>query len=99
MLGTKGTVKIGGQYVNTIEHWNVEGYPLEELKVTNPPNQYGQYTGSSSNHDHVIKNVINVLNRNEEIVTDGRDGRKSIEIILAIFKSAKHGKEIFLPLV
>lgn len=102
VLGTKGSVKIGGQYVNKIEYWNVEGYPLDinNFERCAPPNIYPGYQGTSSNHDMVIQNVVDCLSGIcKEIATDGRDGRKSIEIIQAIFKSSELNEEVFLPLL
>ena len=62
IVGEKGTIKIGGQYLNTIEFWNVEDYPLpRSVQFTDKPNQYSSYSGSASNHDKVIADVIATL--------------------------------------
>lgn len=100
ILGTKGSVKIGGEYLNKIEHWNVEGYPLpEKSDELAPPNDYSTYKGSSSKHDCVFREVIKSINgdQNADIV-DALEGRKTVEIIQAAKLSSQTGKEIFLPL-
>ncbi len=100
ILGTKGSVKIGGEYLNKIEYWNVEGCPLpEKNEETSPPNDYGNYRGSSSKHDSVFREVIrNIIGDEDANVVDAIEGKKSVEIIEAVHKSSELGKEIFLPL-
>ncbi|MEN1760780.1 Gfo/Idh/MocA family oxidoreductase [Anoxynatronum sibiricum] len=96
ILGEKGTVKIGGIAVNKIEHWEFEEYDDDDklIQTTDylPPNVYG------FGHTGYYQNVLDVLENGEEPNTDGREGRKSLEIILAIYKSAREGKSIPLPL-
>lgn len=100
VLGTKGSVKIGGEYLNKVEHWNVEGYPLPEKNEENsPPNEYSGYKGSSSKHDSVFREIIKkIIGDENSSIVDAVEGRKSVEIIEAVHLSAKLGKEIFLPL-
>ncbi|MBF0189320.1 MAG: Gfo/Idh/MocA family oxidoreductase, partial [Magnetococcales bacterium] len=57
----KGTVKIGGQYLNELEYQNIDGYHIDGLPEGRPANQYGHYQGSMSNHDLVYENVVSVL--------------------------------------
>ncbi len=89
IFGEKGTVKIGGQYLNELEYQNIEDYKIENLPAGNPPNNYGQYQGSMSNHDKVYENVVNVLNHSGVIATNGFEGLKTVEIIDKIYSSAK----------
>lgn len=99
VLGTKGTVKVGGEYLNKIEIWNVENYPLlSDSEEKAPANDYGSYKGSASKHDEVFKKVTNILNGKKEECVDGEEGMKTVEIIQAAFMSAETGKEIKLPL-
>ena len=88
IFGEKGTVKIGGQYLNELEYQQIEGYKIENLPAGNLPNNYGTYTGSMSNHDKVYDNVIDVLQNNAAITTSGYEGMKVVEIIEKIYKAA-----------
>jgi len=96
ILGEKGTVKIGGVAVNKIEKWEFEDYDDDDKIVTDcnyqPPTVYG------FGHNPYYQNVVSALLENTEPYTDGRDGRKSVEIIQAIYESARHGKKVTLPL-
>ena len=89
VFGEKGTVKIGGQYLNELEYQNIDGFEIEDLPPGNPPNNYGQYQGSMSNHDKVYKNVIEVLNNQGVIATNGYEGLKTVEIIDKIYSSIR----------
>ena len=88
LFGEKGTVKIGGQYLNKLEYQNIEGYTIENLPEGNQPNNYGDYVGSMSNHDKVYDNVIDVLRNNASITTSAFEGLKTVEIIDKIYKAA-----------
>lgn len=96
IIGEKGTVKIGGIALNKVEHWEFKDYDDDDALIFesnyNPPNVYG------FGHANYYHNVIDTLNGNCPADTDGRSGRKSLEIILAIYKSAKEGRYISLPL-
>jgi UDP-N-acetyl-2-amino-2-deoxyglucuronate dehydrogenase len=96
IIGEKGTVKIGGVAVNKIEKWEFEDYDDDDRIAQDanyqPPNVYG------FGHNPYYRNVIDVLLGKDVPSTDGRDGRKSVEIIQAIYRSAKNGKRISLPL-
>jgi len=89
IFGDKGTVKIGGQYLNELEYQNIDGYEIKDLPQGNPPNNYGQYQGSMSNHDRVYENVVEVLTQKGIIATNGFEGLKTVEIIDKIYSAAK----------
>jgi UDP-N-acetyl-2-amino-2-deoxyglucuronate dehydrogenase len=89
IFGEKGTVKIGGQYLNELEYQNIEGYEIKDLPEGNKPNSYGTYMGSMSNHGQVYENVINVLESGGIISTSGFEGLKTVEIIDKIYRAAK----------
>lgn len=89
IFGEKGTVKIGGQYLNELEYQNIEGHEIKDLPKGNLPNNYGQYQGSMSNHDKVYENVIDVLTKEGIIATNGFEGLKTVEIIDKIYSTAK----------
>ena len=88
LFGEKGTVKIGGQYLNELEYQNIEGFKIEDLPEGNKPNNYGNYVGSMSNHDLVYDNLIEVLQNNAAITTNSFEGLKTVEIIEKIYKAA-----------
>jgi len=88
IFGQMGTVKIGGQYLNELEYQNIKDYNISNLPAGNPPNNYGQYIGSMSNHDKVYDNVIDVLMNKGVIGTNGYEGLKTVEIINKIYNAA-----------
>jgi predicted dehydrogenase len=89
IFGEKGTIKIGGQYLNELEYQKIDEYEIKDLPPGNPPNNYGKYFGSMSNHDKVYRNVIEVLTGDGIIATNGFEGLKTVEIIDKIYQSAK----------
>ena len=94
IFGTKGTVKIGGQYLNELEYQNIEGHKIEHLPKGNAPNNYGKYQGSMSNHNKVYENIIDVLLNHGSISTNGYEGLKTVEIIDKIYhKIAQNGNK------
>lgn len=88
IFGEKGTVKIGGQYLNELEYQNIEGYRIENLPEGAKANNYGTYQGSMSNHDKVYENLIDVLTNNASISTNAFEGLKTVEIIDKIYAAA-----------
>jgi len=88
IFAEKGTVKIGGQYLNELEYQNFDDFSITDLPEGNPPNQYGQYVGSMSNHGLVYANVIDVLTNGGVIATNGFEGLKTVEIIDKIYSKA-----------
>lgn len=88
IFGEKGTVKIGGQYLNELEYQSIENFEIKDLPPGNPPNNYGKYFGSMSNHDKVYANVVEVLQNGGVIATNGFEGLKTVEIIDKIYSSA-----------
>lgn len=89
VLGSKGSVKVGGQYMNKVEYCRIKDYEMPELPETNPPNNYGPYKGSAANHHFIIENVVNTLNGNETITTNALEGMKVVEIIENIYNSSE----------
>jgi len=96
ILGERGSVKIGGTAVNRIETWQFADYDdddkLVEAANTAPPSVYG------FGHEPYYRNVLRVLRGEAVPDTDGRGGRKSLELVLGIYESAKSGREVPLPL-
>ena len=96
ILGEKGSVKIGGTAVNKVEHWMFAEYDDDDKRIeqanTNPPSVYG------FGHEAYYRNVVAVLRGEAVADTDGRAGRKSLELILGIYESARTGCDVPLPL-
>ena len=85
IIGSKGSVKIGGQYMNEVEYCHIDGYSMPELAAANPANDYGHYKGSAANHVYVIENVVDVLKGRKSISTNALEGLKVVEIIEKIY--------------
>jgi predicted dehydrogenase len=86
IIGEKGTIKIGGKYLNEIQFWDVQSYPLpEDEEFDDKPNLYGTYQGSSSNHDKLIHELIDQIIENRRGVVEGDEGIKSISAIETIY--------------
>jgi UDP-N-acetyl-2-amino-2-deoxyglucuronate dehydrogenase len=87
LFGEKGTVKIGGQYLNLIEYQDIEDYTIQNLPQGKEANNYGSYIGSMSNHDKVYENLVSFLNNQEPSYMNALEGMKTVEIIEKIYKS------------
>lgn len=95
ILGEKGTVVIGGFAVNQMETWSFvdqldSDKDIMEKYSVNPPNVYG------FGHQVYYENVVDCLKHNKHQLVDGLTGRKSLEVIMAIYESIETGKEVFL---
>jgi UDP-N-acetyl-2-amino-2-deoxyglucuronate dehydrogenase len=94
IIGESGTVKIGGTSVNKVEHWAFAEYDDDDKYVetgainTSPPTVYG------FGHEGYYRNVVAVLRGKATADTDGREGRKSLALILGIYESARTGKNV-----
>ena len=96
ILGEKGTVKVGGVAVNEIQTWE-----FEEPKEYDKDIQNASYETTSVygfGHPLYYKNVIDVLRGEAEPEVDGREGLKSLEVLIAAYLSARDGKTVSLPL-
>lgn len=89
IIGSKGSIKVAGQYMNEVVHCHIEGYRMPELAPSNPPNDYGPYKGSAANHMYVYENVRDVLGGTKPITTNALEGLKVVEIIESIYALAR----------
>lgn len=97
LFGEKGTVKAGGTSVNVIEEWRFADCldDPDEIKKQfgeNPPNVYG------FGHTPLYADVIGSIMKNRDPYVTGEDGRRALELVLAIYESAAKGKPVKLPL-
>jgi UDP-N-acetyl-2-amino-2-deoxyglucuronate dehydrogenase len=85
IIGSKGTVKVAGQYMNEVVYCHIKDYEMPELPASNPPNDYGKYKGSAQNHHYVIENVVEKLMGDGDIKTNLLEGMKVVDIIERIY--------------
>jgi UDP-N-acetyl-2-amino-2-deoxyglucuronate dehydrogenase len=96
ILGENGTVKVGGIAVNDIEHWEFDN-PMDYDNEINDAN-YNTTSVYGFGHPLYYENIIQVLRGYQLPSTDGREGLKSLEVLIAAYLSARDGKTISLPL-
>lgn len=97
LFGEKGTVKAGGNSVNIIEEWRFadELDDPEQVKREfgeNPPNVYG------FGHTPLYADMVDSIISDRQPYVSGEDGKRALELVLAIYKSAAEGKPVKLPL-
>lgn len=88
IIAENGAVKIGGQYMNTIEYCHIKNYTMPLIEPTLHGNNYGNYIGSAANHKYVIQNVIDVLNGKAPVTTTAAEGMKVVDIIERMYNAA-----------
>lgn len=96
ILGEHGTVRIGGVAVNEVQQWEFAQPDPDDAKVSEASYQTTSVYGFG--HPSYYDNVIKVLRGEAEAETDGREGLKSLEVLIAAYKSARDGQRVALPL-
>jgi UDP-N-acetyl-2-amino-2-deoxyglucuronate dehydrogenase len=96
ILGEKGTVRVGGVAVNDIQTWEFNETKNYDAQVKDANYQTTSVYGFG--HPLYYKNVIDVLRGEAEPETDGREGLKSVEVLIAAYLSARDGRTVSLPL-
>jgi len=96
ILGESGTARIGGVAVNEVQQWEFATPHEDDLLVRDASYQTTSVYGFG--HPLYYDNVIKVLRGEAEPETDGREGLKSLEVLVAAYKSARDGKRVALPL-
>ncbi len=97
IFGEKGTVKAGGEAVNLIEEWKFSDYLDDSDSVMKeyremPPNIYG------NGHTRLYADMIDAIISDRQPYVSGEDGKRALELVLAIYESAANGKPVKLPL-
>jgi UDP-N-acetyl-2-amino-2-deoxyglucuronate dehydrogenase len=97
LLGEKGTVRVGGVAVNEIQHWQFDEARPEDADILNAnyatPSVYG------FGHPLFYDNVLATLRGEANATVDGYEGLRSLEVIIAAYRSARDGQRVGLPLV
>lgn len=96
IIGEKGTVRAGGVAVNEIQHWEFSEPHEDDAKVEEA--NYETTSVYGFGHPLYYDNVIKVLRGEALPETDGREGLKSLEVLVAAYLSARDGKRVALPL-
>jgi len=89
IIGSKGSVKVGGQYMDKVEYCHIKDYQMPALAPTNPANDYGGYKGSANNHAYIIQNVVDTLKGRQTVTTNALEGMKIVDIIERIYAIRK----------
>ena len=97
LFGKNGTVKVGGLSLNEIEEWNFsdaldDSYEIKQTYKENHLNIYGY------GHTRLYSNVIDAIRYGYEPYITAEEGKLSLELVLAVYKSAAEGKSVKLPL-
>lgn len=85
LIGTRGSVKVGGQYMSDVLLCKIPGYEMPQLPAPNPPNDYGAYKGSAANHCYVFDNIADVLLRDAIPTADYDDGAAVVSVIERVY--------------
>lgn len=95
VLGEKGSLKIGGQYMDKLEFFKVQDMEKPSLPIGAEPNQYGSYQGSANNHSIVMDNVVKALKGKSYEIANLAEAMQSVGMIEDIYKiRVKHVKTI-----
>jgi UDP-N-acetyl-2-amino-2-deoxyglucuronate dehydrogenase len=96
ILGEKGSVRVGGVAVNEIQHWAFETPDPMDAQLDEASYQTTSVYGFG--HPLYYDNVIRTLRGEAAPETDGREGLKSLELLIAMYRSARDGRKVNLPL-
>ena len=96
ILGEKGTVRVGGVAVNEIQHWEFADQRPEDATIRQA--SYATTSVYGFGHPLYYDNVIQTLRGEAEPETDGREGLKSLELLIGLYLSARDGRRVALPL-
>ena len=97
LLGERGTVRVGGVAVNKIDHWEFDAPHDDDAKVATA--SYGVESVYGPGHPLYYDNVINTLRGEANAAVDGYEGLRSLEVLIAAYRSARDGVRVGLPLV
>lgn len=87
VFGEKGSIKVGGQYLNRLDWYHVEGKTQPDISSETLSNNYGFYEGSMSNHHIVYEELLKALQDNDNHMVEDIEAVKTIEMIEKIYKA------------
>jgi UDP-N-acetyl-2-amino-2-deoxyglucuronate dehydrogenase len=96
VLGEKGTVRLGGVAVNRIDEWQFSEPDPDDDQVTSASYETSSVYGFG--HPRYYHNVIETMRGEADALTDGREGLRSVELLIGIYLSARDGRVVALPL-
>jgi UDP-N-acetyl-2-amino-2-deoxyglucuronate dehydrogenase len=96
VIGERGTVRIGGLAVNQIQHWQFADQRPDDERAKEASYETTSVYGFG--HPLYYENVIQALRGQAEAETDGREGLRSLELLVATYLSARDGRRVSLPL-
>ncbi len=96
ILGERGSARVGGVAVNEIKHWEFDAPHPMDAELSDASYQTTSVYGFG--HPLYYDNVINTLRGDAVAETDGREGLKSLELLIAMYLSSRDGKRVNLPL-
>ena len=96
IIGERGTVRVGGLAVNEIEHWEFDAPDPDDALAKDASYQTTSVYGFG--HPAYYENVVETLRGTAEANTDGREGLRSLELLIGIYLSARDGRPVHLPL-
>lgn len=96
ILGERGSVRVGGVAVNRIDHWEFADQDPDDARVQSHSYEVSSVYGYG--HPLYYQNVISTLRGSTEPDTDGREGLRSLEVLVASYLSARDGRRVALPL-
>jgi len=89
VFAENATLKVGGQYLNSLVYQKTANFDISGLPESEPANDYGAYKGSMSNHDKTIDNIVQTLQGTDTIKTNAVEGMKVVEIIEKFYNAAQ----------
>jgi UDP-N-acetyl-2-amino-2-deoxyglucuronate dehydrogenase len=96
ILGDTATVKIGGPAVNQIEHWTFADESPDDMLVDQVSYQTTSVYGFG--HPPYYTNMLDAMQGQAEALCDGREGLRSLELLIGAYRSAQDGRQVYLPL-
>lgn len=97
ILGEKGSAKLSGVALNQFEIWEFEDKDMPSLEIVNQSN-YQVSSVYGNGHQPYYGNVVNTMEGKEPAVADGREGIRSLELLIACYRSAQERRAVNLPL-